>query len=610
MCLAASRLGGARADPDAPPFLAYLCFFSYAAALDGDFAPHAYYPRLRTLLGEAPTAGAYANFERVRPLWDDLEEWSCVERRGELGMFVPRWYVKWKHVGLPMGQNLLAEEELRALPLIFAEAALDPTSPPPRAELQRVLLKHASLFRSRTTRLLRNLGADEETARDALLEAVSLELSEWDGCGGIEGVDQLTKNGSLRLCCHLDSTANRAQFSYRCKVAVQLPEDGLDLVETKHAGEKLFCDEESTGQGWSTELQRSNGVNFAASECDWTVTQSFVDVRQGWTLRHRGQIVRVLVSGGQFGLPGYIEVSRLPSASAVQVLVHAQARSAVDRWGTESCDGWRQVPARGVPDSWHLFVADQVRSDESIRRSYPILSLPKDTKIHLVGGVRVDRTDRYFSFSPPSIWVEGPAGYGLTCDNSQMIQGSDGKFCFENASLGGRRILEVKRDELVVSRRSLFLDKEALETADVQMHTWMSGDGTENAEPGTPAACCAIVRDLDAEPFSFVGALPVLEWANVHYIGRHPGQISTWPEEQLPQDWSPVWVVLSRRKGQVQFCRPNLENAGPSNNPVGDRHRVKLWKEFLWHKRKVISPPANPNLKTLWEEYQEVARRI
>src|SRR5947207_734590 len=64
-----------------PPYVGYLSFFVLAAGIRGDFAKHAYYPRLRQLLGEAPTAGTYPGFSKMRHLWDDLENWTQVDRR-------------------------------------------------------------------------------------------------------------------------------------------------------------------------------------------------------------------------------------------------------------------------------------------------------------------------------------------------------------------------------------------------------------------------------------------------------------------------------------------------------------------------------------------------
>jgi hypothetical protein len=68
-----------------PPYTAYLAFFSLAAGIEGHFAVHAYYPRLRSLLGETPIPGTYPGFTTMRTLWDDLEMWSQQDLRGRLG---------------------------------------------------------------------------------------------------------------------------------------------------------------------------------------------------------------------------------------------------------------------------------------------------------------------------------------------------------------------------------------------------------------------------------------------------------------------------------------------------------------------------------------------
>ena len=55
-----------------PPYVGYLAMFVLAAGIEGDFAPHAYYPRLRQLLGEQPAIGQYPSFQRMLTLWDDF----------------------------------------------------------------------------------------------------------------------------------------------------------------------------------------------------------------------------------------------------------------------------------------------------------------------------------------------------------------------------------------------------------------------------------------------------------------------------------------------------------------------------------------------------------
>src|SRR5437762_12132827 len=118
-----------------PPYLGYLAFFVLAAGLKGSFAAHAYYPRLRKLLGGEPVARTYPHFSHMRALWEDLEKWSQVDLRGEVGVCELRVTSGFKHVGVPISQVILSDRERSLLPAIFAAAGLDATAPPAEAHL-------------------------------------------------------------------------------------------------------------------------------------------------------------------------------------------------------------------------------------------------------------------------------------------------------------------------------------------------------------------------------------------------------------------------------------------------------------------------------------------
>ena len=89
-----------------PPYIGYLGLFALAAGVEGAFAPNAYYPRLRRLIGEAP-GGTLPSFHLMLDLWDDLERWSNQDKRGELGIFTVYVTRSWIHVGIPISQMLL-----------------------------------------------------------------------------------------------------------------------------------------------------------------------------------------------------------------------------------------------------------------------------------------------------------------------------------------------------------------------------------------------------------------------------------------------------------------------------------------------------------------------
>src|SRR5262245_44039961 len=137
-----------------PPYIGYLGFFALAAGIEGDFAHHAYYPRLRTLLGEPPAAGTYHGFSKMRALWDDLEVWTQQDRQGRLGVFQADLNSRFVHVGLPISQTILSETERQSLPAMFAAGGLDPQERPPDAVLQRLLVENADALRPRTRQIV------------------------------------------------------------------------------------------------------------------------------------------------------------------------------------------------------------------------------------------------------------------------------------------------------------------------------------------------------------------------------------------------------------------------------------------------------------------------
>ena len=138
-----------------PPYLPYLGLFVLAAGKEGEFAPHAYYPRLRQVLDETGS-GTYPRFEKMRPLWDDLERWANEDMEGSLGSFTVRVAGSCSHVGVPFAQTVLSEQERGALAQVFAAAHLDPNALPGDAELGRLLSTHGiHHLHRRTLKILR-----------------------------------------------------------------------------------------------------------------------------------------------------------------------------------------------------------------------------------------------------------------------------------------------------------------------------------------------------------------------------------------------------------------------------------------------------------------------
>src|SRR5688572_12008645 len=233
-----------------PPYIGYLSFFALAAGVEGDFAHHAYYPRLRALLSEPPVAGTYLGFSRMRALWDDLEVWSQQDRQGRLGVFQADLNSRFVHVGLPISQTILSETERQSLPAMFAAGGLDAQERPPDAVLQRLLVDNADELRPRTRQIVLAQSAHEEEF-ECLLEAVAQEFSTWDGSIPALGHERTGGSvaGSARLWCEeLDRVSGTIQMRLVCRTNHDYPDDGLSL-EIAHKAGIFTCNE--FRDGWS-----------------------------------------------------------------------------------------------------------------------------------------------------------------------------------------------------------------------------------------------------------------------------------------------------------------------------------------------------------------------
>ena len=174
------------------------------------------------------------------------------------------------HVGYPLAQSLLTEQERKALPRIFYEANLDPTATPPADELARALRTPVSrdLLRPRTIRLVES--QNDADHYKAILDAVADELAEWDGetQGTGQGVRSTRlASAGLRIGLDLDPVARTATASIRCRLKQEFPEDGLNLEIPGIPGEFLA---EEYMEGWSLPVSIGvTGEMFDASRLDW-----------------------------------------------------------------------------------------------------------------------------------------------------------------------------------------------------------------------------------------------------------------------------------------------------------------------------------------------------
>lgn len=563
----------------------------------------------------------YPDFDRMRELWDDLERWVNEEKSGELGILNINVTGRWVHVGRPIAQTLLTEKERKALPVIFAAADLDPTSPPSDQAIALLLVRYGrQQLRPRTVRLLERTSDSDKPLRDALLERIVDELRDWDGTSESMPSDPNAQiYASLRLCCQqLDRIAGRVKVTLRCRAKQEFPEDGLLLVSNGYS-DSFYCEEEF--MGWSSPIQRTNFTSnvctkgqLDASHFNWLEGLRLQDSEQKWCFRLPPSPIRIFVTGADQGLSGLVEVRQLPSASPFYLAAHHECYQLLERWGETSCKGFERLPITvGLPQGWHLYYAVTAYSDEIVKREYPILSLPNAVRLDLVGGVRIGKGNQFFKFAPPKLILQGNDSIKVYCNGTPLhCSQTEGIYELPYYTLDEARIeIEARKGEDVIRRRSLFLIED-FPWSDRNLGKQFDrfGHRLSELDDDTSTFRGALVVGAESPPFNFNTLLPVQGKQRVFFVGKEPGQVTTWPEESLPADWSPVWAISIGRRGQAVFCGTGLAESEPTQSTCGDRKKLRRWKDILWYRRKRISPPTSRSLLTLWTRFQQEAKRV
>lgn len=593
-----------------PPYIAYLGLFVLAAGIEGDFAAHAYYPRLRQLLGEEPTSGQYPSFDRMLELWDDLEQWANEDQGGRLGIFRADIAGNWMHVGLPIAQTIITEHERESLPVIFSDAGLEPGSVPSDEQLAQILLMRGQRrLRPRTLQLLERNGVREVTLRNLVLQTVLDELHEWDGYCVQEEDNAKCISGALRLCGDLDRVASRLIVTLRCKSSQDLPEGGLALESDSIEG-KFVCEEHVFD--WSTELSDYDRMTKVdGSQLDWAHGALARSGDSRWLFRLSASEVRIFETGSSHGIPGIVECRRLPRQGVFYLVCSDRVSDEIKSWGCTNWATFEEIAIdQGLPSKWRMFAGSAPRNDKLIRDTFPMLAFNEGVRLCCEGGIQQTR-NRYFTFAPPRISLDGgDEATTVWAHGIALVPQSETPGTFElppEFARSGKLLIEAKRGGEVVARRSIYFSDDPIAPRTDSPWCDRFGRCVEQDASAEAVACGPIARGAPpaVEDF-FLPQLPTIR--RIILLGAKPGQIATWPKESLPSDWEPVWAVSMERRGSAVFCGTGINQAEPELGEFGDRRRVQHWKEVLWHWRRRISPPTHRGLKRLWERYQQKAR--
>ena len=600
-------------DLSYPPYIAYLGLYVLAGGIEGDYAPHAYYPRLQDLLGHPRDTRAPSSFGRMLDLWDDLEQWSREDHHENLGRFVARFRGQWWRIGLPLSQTLISEDERKRLPLLLRERKLDPLDLPSQEVILRLLREDGrTLLHRRTLQLLDAQDHDGKVLRDALSEVVLEELEAWDGTvEDSAGSLRRRKTTALRLCLQHDALAQHVTCHVRIRTLANFPEDGCTFVRS---GDDCHWTCEDLLSGWSKKLYDPlTSRELDGATLDWTNGERLEDEENGWLATLRPATTRLFMPGEYDGLPDYVERQRLERNTRFLIATRSADIAEVSQWGESYCGNFKHHTTHGLPNGWTLFQGqDALRSCPGV----DVLTISTTVRLLLRGGIKTGRGNLYLKGAPPYIVLENARGdERVTLDSEQLERDQQHSQVWripDDAPEGVPLRIEVHTDQQIL-RRVIRIESPHLPLR--QGYTCFRRDsaGTPTSD-ALPYANGAIVQyEPGSGPPPYPQDLPLHLSARITLIGATPGEIAVWPDDELP-DWVPVWALVkdSRRQLRAVFCGSPEQARLPykETRPKPERALVRHWKTALWHARKRTSPPPLRELRKRWQEYVQAAKNV
>lgn len=590
-----------------PPYIAYLALFVMAGCIEDDsYSQIAYYPKLRKLLMEDETLGQHPRFNEMHLLWEDLEKWSKEDKIEEFGRFTVKTRGRRRHIGLPLSQSIISTKERGLLPLIFHKGDLIPTSLPEDEILQNVLTEHGQTHLSRKTMRLLLGEEDNKELLAALLEFIREDLSQWDGSLPADATGATSSvRSSVMLCLDLDKIKKKVNLSCRIKSNNMFPEEPLQLILRGKKG-SFSC--KGSIENWSTELKDNQNNLLNSTSFDLRNNAVFEDADNKWSAKFDGSTVHVFVRGQRFGLPnGFVEIKRLEKGLQFFLLCHRSVVDEVSKWGGQSCKTFGLLTYSGLPEQWNLFHGE---NPQASCIGVQQLTLSSNSKIRLVGGIRLGYGNTYIHIAPPDIVTENLESQEAVRLNSQRLEYNLDKECWvlpDNLPINEPLTVSVRETGEQQKQIVFKLVKPVVHTKNKEHFFYES---KMNGDIYTIGAN-VYGDNNDIEPFSY--DLPTYLSNEIIFIGKKLGEVSHWTKStSIKLPWYPVWAISKegRKKWKIHFCgRESLKRCKPSKGS-GSEKDITQWKLALREMDKIAdkSDLNFDTLQELWNDYLEVTR--
>ena len=542
-----------RKDLEYPPYISYLALFVLAVhhGSNGDFSENAYYGRLRDLLKEKPSTGTYPSFDKMSSLWDDLQKWSSEDKNYSWGEFYSDIYGLHFHVGMPRYQVILKEQDRKNLYDMFWKMGWDSDSQPTEEQILRSIQENKLNF---STRILKRI---EKRKPDFIHELINRVLDELEDYNEETDFDLETtseetkKRGFIHLyMSNIDLLNKKTEFYFRCKRQAGLPDvEELLILKTDHYGDLRVS------IGSSTTL---SGKVITDHNMDWS--KDFSAVSGKYKFCYTGSKYKIFTSAESSNISGWTSAKPYTPSQLFYLCVHKSLINKVKKWGAKECGTFEECNVSGLPDKWFLFKVKEVKGDSLIKKDIPDLTVDSKMRIFFEGGIRY-RGNKFFHFAPPKITVRGgdiQDSIKISCSNNgKEISSSQGRsLCIPQKTPDNMWSIDIKvlstKNSKMEAKKKIMLVTNRLPKIDHNNHDMLAIDkfghfkkekDTENYIQGS----CVYGWKSQKEYIRF----PLNTTKKVYLTGSVAGQITVWPDETLPDLWTPVWGIEYKNRKQT-----------------------------------------------------------
>lgn len=338
-----------------------------------------------------------SSFAQIDLLWSQLEKWTKVHCKTDLGIFTERQFgnPNWRYVGKPFSQCILTPKNIRDIPKMFWVANIAPFSFISDLQLERIIFRYGHKSSGFSQRVVDIFNDPDNPLKKIIIDIVRVEFENWQG--DVIEYDEDDNNDRPKsgwsygiLLSAFTLTAKNETFHhfYHLFSKSDFPED-------------LILNNEPV-------IHMANGFSEKIIE-PFKQTLEWTDVENKWRATPSKSEIILYISGSYFGLPSdtYVETDKISLVSRLYLLCPADKKKSIGDWGKTFAPGnFKEIDYLHIPEGYSLY---RFQNPTVEHPSEQLLKFKNEKKIEIKGGIKISNRE-FLPVMLPTVWLPGTMG--------------------------------------------------------------------------------------------------------------------------------------------------------------------------------------------------------